>query len=129
GSADDAGNFAVFSWSGSPSDAPVRSLTPLGVDGWNGSYEAAVGVDSGDDGQTIRVIQDDGTVPLYPDGTAAQDLPSPELKAFIAHDYVISHAPTETEPPTDSNAETDSAGNADANVNANANAEASSNAE
>ncbi|MGO2658584.1 MAG: DUF3616 domain-containing protein [Mycetocola reblochoni] len=90
GSADDAGDFAVFTWTGDPAQAPVRSTAPLGLEGWEGSYEAAVGVSSTADGQRIRVLQDDGTVPLYGDGTAAQDLGSTELKAFVAHDYVLS---------------------------------------
>ncbi|MGO1183143.1 MAG: hypothetical protein ACTHZ5_06730 [Micrococcaceae bacterium] len=88
GSADDEGNFALFGWTGNPEDAPVESQTPLGLEGWNGSYESLPMVPSLEDGTIIRVMQDAGTEDIYGTGTEAQDLPQ-ELKKFPSHDYVL----------------------------------------
>ncbi len=88
GSADDAGNFAIYGWSGDPQDAPVPSNDDLGLDGWTGSYEAFGVAPSLTDGTTIRVMQDVGTLDIYQTGTEAQDLTREHMK-FVSHDYVV----------------------------------------
>lgn len=88
GSADDAGNFAIFGWTGDPNDAPVCSTTPLGLAGWNGSYESILGAESLRDGTVVRVLQDAGTLDLYGTETEAQDLIR-EFMKFPSHDYEL----------------------------------------
>lgn len=88
GSADDAGDFAIFGWSGDPGDAPVQSRNPLNLEGWTGSYESLPLVPNLEDGTTVRVLQDAGTVDIYGNGLEAQGL-DPELMKFVSHDYVL----------------------------------------
>ena len=88
GSADDSGDFALFGWTGNPEDAPVRSVTPLGLEGWAGSYEAIPGAASLADGTVIRVLQDAGTVDIFGTGAEAQDL-TREHMLFPSHDYTL----------------------------------------
>lgn len=88
GSADDSGNFAIYGWSGAADEAPVASTTPLGLDGWSGSYEVLLGAASLADGIVVRVLQDVGTVDIYGNATEAQDL-TREFMKFVSHDYVL----------------------------------------
>lgn len=88
GSADDAGQFALFGWSGDPAEAPVQSQNPLDLQGWEGSYESLPLVPDLQDGTTIRVIQDVGTVDIYDTGTEAQDLTREHMK-FVSHEYEL----------------------------------------
>lgn len=94
GSADDTGNFAVYRWSGDPAEEPEISATPLGLEGWEGSYEAFGVVPSLADGTVIRVMQDVGTLDLYGTGTEAQDLTREHMK-FVSHDYELVFEPSE----------------------------------
>lgn len=89
GSADNAGNFAIFGWTGDPDDAPVESVNPMGMS-WDkdGSYESLPLVPSLQDGTSIRVVQDVGTVDLYDNGIEAQSV-TPEFMKFFSHDYVL----------------------------------------
>jgi len=121
GSADDEGNFAMYGWTGDVNDEPIQASGDApSMEYWDGSYEGTAYVESLEDGTTIRVIQDVGTVDIYGDGQEAQDLVR-EYAKFISHDYVLnfddaftaqdpesespSPEPTETEPsdpaPTD----------------------------
>ncbi|GFZ76909.1 ExeM/NucH family extracellular endonuclease [Nesterenkonia alkaliphila] len=88
GSADDAGNFAIFGWTGDPEDAPVQSVNELSMWDKDGSYESLPLVPNLQDGTTIRVVQDVGTVDLYDNGLEAQSL-TPEFMKFFTHDYVL----------------------------------------
>lgn len=111
GSADDEGNFAMYGWTGDFEDDPIQaSGQPLGFDGWDGSYEGTAYVDSLQDGTTIRVIQDVGTLDLYNTGDEAQDL-AREYAKFVSHNYALNFdsaftedaataSPTETETPS-----------------------------
>ncbi|MDO5635362.1 MAG: S-layer homology domain-containing protein [Micrococcus sp.] len=88
GSADDAGNFLPFGWTGQLDDAPVPARTAPGVEGWTGSYESLPLVPSLEDGTVIRLMQDVGTMDLYGTGSEAQDLAREHMK-FISHDYTL----------------------------------------
>ena len=92
GSADDAGNFALYGWDWDLDSAPVPSDTPLGLDGVDGSYEGAYLVSSLADGTAIRVLLDTGTVDLYGNGYEAQDLPSAELRKFFTQEVLLDFA-------------------------------------
>lgn len=83
GSADDAGRFAVYGWTGDPDDQPVLSANLPSLADWPGSYESIVDAEGLEDGTEVRLLQDDGTVVIYGDGTQAQDLPAVELKKFV----------------------------------------------
>lgn len=111
GSADDEGDFAMYGWTGDFDDEPVAAVgAPLGLEGWDGSYEGTAYVSSLEDDTPIRVLQDVGTLDLYGTGAEAQDLTREYMK-FVSHDYVLDFggaftdepAPTETttEVPTD----------------------------
>lgn len=89
GSADDAGDFALYGWDWDLDSGPVPASTPLGLTGYPGSYEGAHRVTSLVDGTAIRVLLDTGTVDLYGDGTQAQDLPAAELRKFFTHDAIL----------------------------------------
>jgi hypothetical protein len=113
GSADDEGNFAIYGWTGDFDDEPIQATGEApGVEGWDGSYEGTAYVDSLEDGTTIRVIQDVGTLDLYHDGQEAQDL-AREYAKFISHDYVLNFdgafAVPEAESPSPEPTETESA--------------------
>ncbi|MFA7499161.1 MAG: LPXTG cell wall anchor domain-containing protein, partial [Leucobacter sp.] len=88
GSADDSGNFAVYGWTGEIDEAPVESVTELGLEGWSGSYESITGATALADGVVVRVLQDAGTVDIYGTGTEAQDL-TREFMKFPSHEYVL----------------------------------------
>ncbi|MEV7692395.1 hypothetical protein AB0N73_03585 [Microbacterium sp. NPDC089189] len=90
GSADDTGRFALYGWSGELADAPVAAQGTLGLDGWAGSYEGIAGVGSLADGESVRLLLDSGTVDIYGDGTAAQDLSAPEHKLFPSQVVALS---------------------------------------
>lgn len=113
GSADDEGNFAMFGWTGDLDDEPVQAAGDApALEGWEGSYEGTAYVESLEDGTTIRVIQDVGTLDLYNTGAEAQDLDR-EYAKFVSHDYVLdfdgafaAQTPAETETPTPEPTET-----------------------
>ncbi|WP_147796325.1 hypothetical protein [Cellulomonas sp. Y8] len=89
GGSDEEGEFTLFGWNGDPADAPVRSAALPSLAGWDGSYEGIVSASSLADGTVVRLLQDAGEVDIYGTGTVAQELPSPELKKFVGHDYAL----------------------------------------
>jgi hypothetical protein len=82
GGADDVNHWALFGWDGNPADAPVQASTVEDGRGLGGSWEGIASVPSLADGSETEIVQDDGTVSLYGDGTEAEDEASQDLKAF-----------------------------------------------
>ena len=84
GSAATGGNFATYSWTGNPVDAPVlRSSVLTGLNP-ESIVEIPVGLNSFSPQATVQVqlISDNGDDVYYGDGVAAKDLPNNELKKF-----------------------------------------------
>lgn len=92
GSADDAGRFALYGWTGDPADAPVPARNTLGLTDWAGSYEGVAGIANLSDGTTTRLLLDSGTVDIYRDGTEAQDLAAVEHKLFASQVVTLDFA-------------------------------------
>jgi hypothetical protein len=83
GSADDAGDFAVYGWDGDPDSAPVIAGSGPGVRAvTDGSWEGIADLTSLADGSTATLVRDNGTSDLYGTGTEAADLEPAELRAF-----------------------------------------------
>lgn len=73
-------NFALYTWSGNPDDAPVRRLADLSGLTPEGIAELPnepLGPDS-----FIQLISDQGSTMYYGDGIEAKDLPHPRHKKF-----------------------------------------------
>lgn len=79
GAPDSAANFALYTWSGNPADAPqlraadLSGLTPEGFNGVPATLNAT---------ETISVISDSGSTIYYNDGVIASNLPAPGLQKF-----------------------------------------------
>ncbi|WP_199520318.1 DUF3616 domain-containing protein [Kitasatospora sp. MBT63] len=76
---DNSDPYALYRWTGQPSDAPVKVLDLPTSDA--GGWEAVVDVpDLSVPGARAQLITDDGSADLYGDGTEAKDLTHPEWK-------------------------------------------------
>jgi hypothetical protein len=80
GSFDDASQFALYTWSGDPADAPVLS-TPLDTNAIRGAYESIVEVPAKPDATSqVQLLADSGTIDWYDEGADAKDLTEANLK-------------------------------------------------
>jgi predicted extracellular nuclease len=79
GAPDNTSNFAIYTWSGNPADAPqlrAANLSGLNPEGFNGVPASLNATD------TISVMSDNGSTIYYNDGVIATNLPAPGLKKF-----------------------------------------------
>jgi len=96
GDAGAAGNFATYSWTGNPADAPIlrnSNLTGLNPES---IVEVPVGLNSLTSLAAVQVqlLSDNGDDVYYGDGTIAKDLPNNELKKFRSDIVTVSAVPT-----------------------------------
>lgn len=96
GSASSGGVFRIYTWTGNPSDAPIRRTTDLS--GMN--PEAVVEVPSGinsfapNAALPVQFLSDNGDDVYYGDGVIAKELPNNEFKKFRSDVRVVSLSPT-----------------------------------
>ena len=82
GSWNAGGSFEVWTWDGVAADAPVATLTalPSGAGSWEGIVAVPAPLTSG---ATVQFVEDNGSVDLYANGSAARDLPLALRKARL----------------------------------------------
>ncbi|MGF1507441.1 MAG: lamin tail domain-containing protein, partial [Anaerolineae bacterium] len=85
GSADDAGAFQIYSWSGNAADAPL----PRDVDLTNLNPEALVEVPAFAIGEAFQLVSDNGDTDFYGTGDEAKDLPADGLKKFRVDEVTL----------------------------------------
>ena len=89
--------FALFTWTGQPTDAPVQRSADLTALNTGGSFETIVDVPLGlTDTTAIQLVSDNGNTVWYNDGTAAKDLPQSAFKKFRSDVVLLGKAQPST---------------------------------
>jgi uncharacterized repeat protein (TIGR01451 family) len=79
GPASETGTFALYTWSGIPTDAPVLRSANLSGLNPEGIAEVSVGLSAS---SVVQLITDGGDTVLYGDGIIAKELSQPNFKKF-----------------------------------------------